>query len=305
MDIDLNRVSAFMTANARLLDRRRFDLITGRGEADGVLGALAAYRNDDGGFGWALEPDLRSPESQPVGALHAFEVLEEVAEYGGAAPGPTAVRLCDWLDSVTLPDGGVPFALPVGEPTGTAPWWRQAGTEHSSLHLTCAVAGAAHLLGRYDAAVREHRWLERATGYCMARIAAAERPAGSYELRYVLSFLDAVHDVVPEAPGELRRMVGLLPDDGLLPVAGGADGEALHPLDYAPRPGTPLRGLLPGEVIEADLDRLASRQDDDGGWTVDFVSASTAGALEWRGHATVAAVKILLAHGADGRTEIG
>ena len=96
MEIDLAKTSTFMTTHARLVDRRRFDLITGRGDSDGLHSALAGYRNPDGGFGWGLEPDLRSPESQPAGALHAFEVFEEI----GPETSKTAERLCDWRASV-------------------------------------------------------------------------------------------------------------------------------------------------------------------------------------------------------------
>jgi hypothetical protein len=46
-------------------------------------------------------------------------------------------------------------------------------------------------------------------------------------------------------------------------------------------------------VIDADLGRLASEQRDDGGWTVDFAPSSPAGALDWRGYATVRALDIL------------
>ena len=44
-----------------------------------MLAALDGHRNPDGGYGWGLEADLRSPESQPGAALHAFEVFEEIA----------------------------------------------------------------------------------------------------------------------------------------------------------------------------------------------------------------------------------
>jgi hypothetical protein len=292
MDIDLTRVSTFMTTHARLIDRRRFNLITGRGPADGVLSALAAYRNDDGGFGWALEPDLRSPESQPVGALHAFEAFEEIApDTGEMAP-----RLCDWLASITLPDGGLPFALPVGDPAGSGPWWLQPDPSQSSLHITCAVAEAAHRVARHDPAVRGHGWLARATDYCLRGIADLDGPPHAYELRYALGFLDAIHDLRPDAPAELRRLGKLLPADGMLPVEGGVEGEALHPLDVSPRPGEPLRDLLAPETIDADLARLTAQQQADGGWVINFASQSAAGALEWRGYATVQAVKILLAH---------
>src|SRR6478752_9744491 len=109
MSIDLNAAADFMATHARVLDRRRFELRGGAADAAAALAALDGYRNPDGGYGWGLEPDLRSPESQPATAAHAFEVFEDAAP----ATSPHAVALCDWLDSVTLEDGGLPFALPL------------------------------------------------------------------------------------------------------------------------------------------------------------------------------------------------
>jgi hypothetical protein len=73
--IDLAAAGRFMAKHARILDRRRFELLTGKTDASAVLAALSAYRNTDGGYGHGLEPDLRAPESQPSAALHAFEVF--------------------------------------------------------------------------------------------------------------------------------------------------------------------------------------------------------------------------------------
>ena len=109
MDIDLSAATAFMAGHARVLDRRRFDMVLGSGDPDTVLGALEGYRNSDRGYGWGLEADLRSSESQPAAALHAFEVFGDVAP----VVSPRAAELCDWLLTVTLPDGGLPFALPL------------------------------------------------------------------------------------------------------------------------------------------------------------------------------------------------
>ena len=62
---DINAAAVFVAANARLLDRRRFQRLFEDGPAAPVRDAVAAYRNDDGGFGHALEPDCRAPGSQP------------------------------------------------------------------------------------------------------------------------------------------------------------------------------------------------------------------------------------------------
>lgn len=297
MSIDLLKARAFLATHARLIDRRRFELHLGRGRADDVLAALTAYRNADGGYGWGLEPDLRAPGSQPVGALHAFEVLEEAGPAGGAP----AVGLCDWLASVTLPDGGLPFALPIAaaDAAGSAPFWCQADPSQSSLHATAMVAALAHQVAGHVPDMREHPWPARATEYCLRRIGELEVPRSAHEFCFALQFLDAACDMFPGAAAELQRLGAHLPATGTLAVQGGAEGEALRPLDISPRPGRPLRELFTADVIAADLDRLAAEQREDGGWNVDFVSHSPAGALEWRGYATVRAVTILRAHERD------
>ncbi|MFB4313106.1 hypothetical protein [Actinomadura sp. 21ATH] len=286
MSIDLSAAAGFMATHARVLDRRRFQLLVGETDAAAVLAALDAYRNPDGGYGWGLEPDLRSPESQPGAALHAFEVFEDV-------PGPHARALCDWLDSVTLPDGGLPFALPLTVAAGTAPWWAGADTTSSTLQITAISAASAHRVPD----VAGHPWLDRATRYCLDAIEALDERPPAYILAFAIRFLDTVHDVHPEAPGLLRRLAGYVPADGRIAVEGGTEDEFLRPLDLAPLPGRPARELFTEDVIAADLDRVASSQQADGGWTVDYAKISPAGALDWRGHATVQAISLLRRNG--------
>ena len=284
----MRRILDFIAANARLLDRRRAELAVGDGDPEAALLVLAGYRNADGGFGWALEPDLRAPASQPVAALHAFEVLEEVAP----VTSPLAVGLLDWLDAVALPSGALPFALPGTASAGSAPMWESADTESPSLHMTAVVLGIAHRVARHDPAVAAHPWLQRATHWATEEIAALDGPGGAIEFRYVLQLLDAL-----DAGGELERLGAHLPADGTMAVAGGKPGEAMRPLDFAPEPGRPLRALIDPRAIEADLDRLEAEQHDDGGWDVDWAHWSAAGGFEWRGWATVRALRILRANG--------
>jgi hypothetical protein len=286
--LDVERIRDFITAHARLLDRRRMELAVGAGDPEAALAALAGHRNADGGFGWALEPDSRAPASQPVAALHAFEVFEEVAPLTS----PLAVGLLDWLDAIALPGGAVPFAVAGAASAGSAPIWQSADTTAPSLHMTAVVLGIAHRVARHDAAVAAHPWLRRATDWATQQIAALDGPRHAIEFRYVLALLDAL-----DARDELQRLWTHVPASGTMPVTGGSPGEAMRPLDFSPEPDRPIRGLLDPQTIESDLDRLEAEQDDDGGWDVDWTHWSPAGGLEWRGWATVRAARILRANG--------
>ena len=293
MTIDLSAARDFMATHARVLDRRRFELLDGGGDPAAALAALDGYGNPDGGYGWGLEGDLRSPESQPAAALHAFEVLHEIAP----ATTPRAVALCDWLERETLSDGGLPMALPMTITAGSGPWWAGADPSASSLQITTVVAARAWLLAAHDPAVAGHAWLERATRFCLDAIAALDEAPPAYVLAFSIQFVDAVHEAHPEAEGLLAKLGAFVPADGRLRVHGGSEDEVLPPLHLAPHPDRPARELLGPGVIEADLDRLAAGQQADGGWTVDFRSESPAGSLDWRGYATVDALAVLRANG--------
>jgi hypothetical protein len=292
MSVDLSAAADFLAGSARVLDRRRFDLLFGDGDPAAVLAAVDGYRNPDGGYGWGLEPDLRSGTSQPGGALHAMEAFADVV------PGTTAraAELCDWLAAASNPDGGLPFALAVPDPAATAPFWLGADPA-SSLQITAVVAANAHRVAAADPAVAAHPWLARATAYCLEAVRSLGSRTNAMVLAFAAQLLDAAAPTRPEAADLVEDLRRYVPADGLLHVAGGAGDEFMRPLDFAPLPGGPARALFGPGVVEADLERLAAGQQSDGGWAVDFASFSPAAALEWRGHRTVQALMLLRANG--------
>lgn len=289
----------FITSHARLLDRRRHAALEARDPlareraGAGVIRALEAYRNDDGGYGWGIEPDLRSPESQVAGALHALEALVDAAP----ARSVELPALLEWLQQNTLPDGGLPFALPVQDPVACAPFWASADPRQSSLQLTAAVAAQAHLLADQDPRVAAHPWLETATDYCLREIRALGPEPFAYVLSFAVQFLDACSAVRPEAAELLESLRRFIPEDGRIAVAGGAEGECLRLLDYAPRPGGSAQALFGSEAVSRDLDRLEREQQEDGGWQVGFASYSAAATVEWQGYTAVRSVAVLRANG--------
>ena len=90
--IDLPAARTFIAAHGRLLDRSRFAMLVDGEPAEPVLRALAAYANDDGGFGRALEPDIRDPASQPIAAITS--PTPPASTRGSRARRRTAGRTC-------------------------------------------------------------------------------------------------------------------------------------------------------------------------------------------------------------------
>ncbi|MDX6728091.1 MAG: hypothetical protein QOK49_2896 [Baekduia sp.] len=276
----------FLAGHGRLLERRRLEhfLDPGPEAVEAVVTALAACRNADHGIGF-LEPDLRTPASQPSAVLYALEVLAEVK----AANSPLATGALDWLTTVTNHDGGIPFVLPTAAGWPHAPWWTPVPDPPSSLLMTAGVAGTAYGLDG------DHRWLGPATSYVWAHLKDLKL-SDPYTLRYVVRFLDAIPDRA-RADAELDVLRDRMPEDGVLRVEAGVEGEVLSPLEIAPRPDHAGARLVPEELIERHLDALAGEQQDDGGWTFTWQAWNPAAALEWRGMQTLTALNTLRANG--------
>jgi hypothetical protein len=283
--VDLDAAVAFTANHARLLDRRRMQHLLGLTSPESVLTALDAYRNPDGGYGWGLEPDLRSVTSQPAGAMHALEVLAEIRDTS-----QRPLQVFEWLAGHTHHDGGVPFALPFADTGGSATLWASGSSETGSLQMTAQLAAQGNRLARQRADVAAHPWLTAATWYCLKAIERIVDTPQAYELMFSVRLLDAAAAQAPRAGELLERLSRFMVLDGPTPVVA---SEVLHPLDFSPYADAASRALFGNDVIGADLDRLDGSQRPDGGWDVSFTSSSPVAALEWRGYATVQAVSVL------------
>lgn len=278
MPIDRAAAETFIWSAARLVDRHRYALLFAGGPPEPVVDALLGYRNPDGGFGHALEPDLRCPGSQPAPTLYALEILGEA----GAGAGPLAREACFWLATIAAPDGGIPFVLPGFEPYPHAPWWAAADASPSGSFLTFGLAAALFAGG-----LTGDEWLERAIAWCWRSIESAQE-ISAYWLKYALAFLDAVPDD-DRARAAIQSLSAKIDPAGLAP-AGGAEGEALRPLDLSPHPGSRSRHLVRQDLIDAHLDAIEAEQQPDGGWMFDWRAWSPAQTNDWRGNVTIRAL---------------
>ncbi len=227
--VDLAAAYDFVLREARLLDRHRFAFRFRDGPAGAVVAALAPYQNDDGGFGNALEPDLRGPASQPVPVEHALQILDDVGRFDAAMVGAA----CDWLASVTTEQGGVPFVLRSVVEGPHAPWWKPTG--EASLNPTAGIVGLLH---KHEFA---HPWVETATRYCWTSLPERLDEVGPDDAISVLTFLEHVPDrdraeATFDAVGERIRTE-------LVELDPSKPGYVKMPLEFAPRPDSLARRL--------------------------------------------------------------
>ena len=74
-------------------------------------------------------------------------------------------------------------------------------------------------------------------------------------------------------------------------------GYGLTPLDFAPTPDSYCRRIFSDSQIEAHLTDLESKQEDDGGWPIQWEPPGGMAKLEWRSHKIVSALFTLRAYG--------
>jgi hypothetical protein len=295
----LSRAEHFIWLTARVLEQRRFAyhfLNSDVGAADAVETALAAYHNDDEGYGHALEPDLRGPVSQPLHTGHALRVLDSIGRCGGQR----VERVCRYLTSVSTADGALPAVHPSQRGYPHAPFVPIVDDPPSELLATGPVVGLLHRNEVW------HAWLFRATDFCWRAVESLDK-SHPYEIEAAVAFLDSAPDR-PRAEAAADRLGRLVREHRLtaldpahleaFPVAPGyAPDEHHFPHDYAKTPGSLARAWFTDEEMARSLDFLADEQREDGGWPIRWRQWAPGTALECRPMVTIEALRTLRAYG--------
>ncbi len=175
---DLDLAHHFLAAHGRVLDLRRFERLFLGGDAAPVRAAVAAYRNADGGFGQALEPDGRTPHSQPAATEQALKILDQADAWDDEL----AAGACDQLQATAPPEGGAVFVAPSVEGWPHAPWWQPApgasliSTGQIARHLARPPGGPSVGGERHGADVEARRRARRPRRLRPLRRPALPRP---------------------------------------------------------------------------------------------------------------------------------
>jgi hypothetical protein len=293
-DTITERAAAFIWLTGNALEQRRLALLLGSGDRDAVRTALDAHRTADGGYAFAIEPDVKGPDPHPISAMGAIEILDEA----DALDQDTAAPVCDWLLRHTTPDGGVPDLLANITDYPRPPWVEPPPQDRGGLLTTARTAG---LLLKHGI---EHSWIDGASAFCRNAISGLEA-THPYEAFSIVAFLDNTPDRA-WAAAESKRIGALVRDaglvlldpanpDGLTPPPGYAVAEFTYACDLAPTPQSLAAAWFTADEMRTALDHLVSEQREDGGWPIHYRRWSPAIEQQARPGYTLAALRKLRA----------
>jgi hypothetical protein len=297
------RARGFLKNQARPIDRALFEYRFENGPVDAVLDALAAYQNEDGGFGHALEPDMRTPSSS---ALATGGGLRLLAELGVPAEHAMARKAVGYCLSTYDPESKVWRVVPHdANDHPHAPWWHD---EEGSLARTF---DDFQIIPRAEIVAYLHHfptlvpadWLREVAADCV-RALEAQEPLGSGggdDLAYAIELAEA-EALDPDLEARLVARIR-----AAVPAVVCRDPEqwasyCAAPLKIVRSPHSAGADLI-ADALAEHLDYTIEHQTDEGtwepNWTWDelYPEVWPQAKLEWRGEITLATLTMLRAFG--------
>ena len=294
------RATSFIETQGRSLEQQLLPYHFGSGSKEAVLAALAAYQNEDGGFGQGLEPDVRTPASSAVATQQAFQILRTI---GASSEEQVVRRAVEYLlKSYDAGRGVWPIVPPEVEDAPHAPWWTYVDTDKNfGGFLANPRAALVGFLNDYAALVYPD-FLAQVTTVTLTCLETAPDKMEMHDLLCYVTLAETEH--LPQIQKErlqakLRQVtphsVEMNPDNW--------GGYGLLPLGVISTPDHFLAATIPNEAIQANLDLLIDSQQPDGAWAPSwnwaFVNEAAwqAAELGWKSQITLTNLKLLHAFG--------
>ena len=286
----LSKAKDFLYKNARLLDRKRFEYHFEGGSSVEVINVLRTYQNVDGGFGNALEPDIRCPQSQPVPTEMALTIMDEVECFDtGIIKG-----IAKYIQSITLPEGGIPFVFTSASLYPHAPWWKTEEDNKSSINPTGKIIGYLYKQKAYTDFYHEE-WFLRNVQFIWSYLENGG-VTDYHDGIQLITFLENAPDT-SKASQYWPIVDDWLSQPGVIERNPYAEGYVHKVLDWCPAPSSYSRKFVSDEEIRKHLQVLIEQQQEDGGWPINWPALSAGAELEWRGWITVERLRTLKSYG--------
>jgi hypothetical protein len=288
-----DRARQFLKTQARPLDRAVFEHLFEAAPAESVIAELAHFQNEDGGFGQALEPDLRTPSSSALATGMGLRLLKELE---CSADHPMVRQAVSYLLAAFDHQAKVWRVAPHDTNAFPhAPWWHD---EDGSLARTFdgfLIIPRAEIVGllHHFASLVPAEWLNDVTERTVTDIEAIKAlgTGGGDDLSYTLSLAET-----EELPRHFRhRLIARI--RAVVPTVVSRDPQewdsyCISPLKLASSPQSIVADLL-WDDLQTHLDYQIDHQTPEGTWDPvwtwgDFYPDVWEQAkLEWRGHLTL------------------
>jgi hypothetical protein len=298
------RARQFIKVQARPLDQAMFEYRFEDGPAESVAAELARFRNDDGGFGHALEADVRTPSSSALATGIGLRILKEL---GHSADRPLVRGAVEYL-LATFDDGAKVWRVVPRDANAFphAPWWHDKDGSLARTFDDFLIIPRAEIVGllHHYAAPVPTDWLVDVTEHTVATIETATDEmlgGGGDSLRYALNLAET-----KELPENLReRLTPRLRAVTLVIVSRDPeewDSYCAPPLKVAPSPISLIADLL-WDDLQLHLDYQIEHQTPEGAWDPvwtwgdSYPDVWEQAKQEWRGHLTLETLTALQAFG--------
>jgi hypothetical protein len=275
MAISLKRARDFVYSNGVLWERDLFAYLFQAGDLKHLQRSLQAHQNGDGGYGNALEHDVRCPQSNPA----ALEFLLGVLVQCDLPPGSILDGVGDWVARSRQDDGSLRNPLELLD-YPHAPWWNEGGQTTPD-----SIVGNLIKYGKASDDLREStmRWSQ--ANRSLENIAATDWLFMAYHAYDYYMNEDRFPDVETYRDATVKLIVKL---------AENAPERQYHSLfRFAPTPDSRVARAMPESLLTSCLDHLQATQQDDGGWTDQHDLA------QWKPYVTIANLLALRSYGRD------
>ena len=251
------RACEFVRREGRLLDAELLNHSLGADNAHAVLNELAAYQNEDGGFGHGLEPDIRTPNSTAIATSVGFQVLRKIQ---ADSEHPMVTAGIEYLIATLNHEDWVwPIINPEVDLAPHAPWWNYSEDLADSWNKF-RFNPTAELVGYcFEHANRvPANVLDQLTITIVENIEKEETLDSFYDLRCCLK-LHATGSIPEQVREPLEQLIRqsvceLSPDD-----------PHVNYLNLVPKPGFFLAATLT-QQFDVHIEKVIQSQADDGSW---------------------------------------
>jgi hypothetical protein len=285
MNQSLQSGTRFIWENARLLERAIFEGNFFNGEPERIIEILRNYQNDDGGFGNALEPDLRCPESQPLFVEFGLRTMYDCNLHDP----DLAMKACEFLSKHASLEKGTPLIFPSFRRYPHATHMDGPYSEQPSMERLTSLVGLLAWQGI------NHPWLDQAVERCIEYITNVRFT----DVHTILNAFCLVESLAGRQPVEqlFDKLSNDLFSSSYFCINVPVTTYCLTPLNFTPTPNAYCRRIFTDIQIEAHLDEMEKQQEEDGGWPIRWEPPGEMARREWRAYKTVAALSTLRAYG--------